>query len=37
MFSIRGTAFLLINSHVSNGDQYVVSDEYKSDVLPANV
>ena len=36
MCGIRGTA-LLINSYLSNRDQYVVCDDYKSDVLPANV
>ena len=37
MCGIRGTASLLINSYLFNTDQYVVCDDYKSDVLPLNV
>ena len=31
------TASLLINSYLSNMDQYVVCDDYKSNVIPVNV
>ena len=34
---IQCTASLLINSYLSNSDQYVVCDDYKSDLLPVNV
>ena len=34
MQGIRGTASLLLNSYLSNGDDNIVCDEYKSDVLP---
>ena len=37
MCGIRGTASLLINSYLSNRDQYVVCDDYKSHVLPVTV
>ena len=39
MCGIRGTVSLLKNSYLSNRDQYVVCDDYKSDVffLPVNV
>ena len=33
----RDTASLLIYSYSSDRDQYVVCDDYKSNVLPANV
>ena len=37
MCSTCGTASLLINSYLSNTDQYVVCDDYKRDILPVNV
>ena len=37
MCGIRGTGSLLINCYLSNRDQYVVYEDYESDVLPINV
>ena len=37
MYGICGTDFSLMNSYLSNRDQYVVCDVYMSDVLPVNV
>ena len=37
MCGIRGTASSLINSYLSNRVQYVVCDDYESDVLPPDV
>ena len=37
MCGIRGTVSLLINSYLSNRDQYVVYDDCNLDVLPDNV
>ena len=37
MCGIRGTASLLINNYLSNRDQYVACDKYKSDILPITI
>ena len=37
MYDIRGTVSILINSYLSNRDQYVLCDGYKLDELPVNV
>ena len=36
MYGFRGTCSLLVNSCLSNRDQCVVCDEYKSAVIPVN-